>query len=294
MTVKHFTASALTLLLLFATTAGAQQAPTTTTTQTTQTTQTQTPAPTVYAAPTPSFDMYHNVVTGSLGGAWSGAIDSGSFQWDAQYRLPARWTRLRVHLVVHVRRQPDRVRRSRDQSAPPQRQPHSQLTESEQLHVQPRHGAPDGTERNLDAVHLGGIGWFHISGGRVDFDLLGSELDLDLLDPDLVPEFDSDGLVKNFFKDDQFGGNLGLGVFGFFDQVGLRADVRYYSGLGNTNSNLGFISQNIENIHFWRGTAGVSYRWYPVEAAGTWPAASPLLVFFLPRSIFSFLDPFLL
>ncbi len=266
MTVKFFTAGAFALLLPFATTARAQQAPTTTTTtQTTQTTQTPTtptPPQNVYAA-TPSFEMYHNVVTGSVGGAWAGALDGGSWNFDAQYAYLQGG--LGFEFIGSFMGNANLV--AFDNLAI--RNP---IVSNNLTRENPRvnsymfnlvTGLPMGRSATWMPFISGGIGWFHISGGRVDLGILEGDpdFDFDLLDPDFVPEFDSNGLVNNFFKDDQFGGNLGLGVFGFFDQVGLRADVRYYSGLGNTNNNLNFISQNIENIHYWRATGGVSFRW---------------------------------
>lgn len=269
MTVKYFTAGSFAVLLLLGSTARAQQAPTTTTT-TTQTTQTQTPTTTttttqnVYT-PVPAFEEYHNIVTGAVGGAWAAALDNGSWAFEGQYAYlmggigfefigsfmgDAKLTAFEnlaatnPFLVDSLTRSNPRVNSYMFNAIG---------------------GLPFGRSTEWMPFISGGIGWFHISGGRVDFDILNDELDLDFFNPDFEPDFDSDGLVRNFFKDDQFGGNIGLGVFGFFDQVGLRADIRYYSGLGNNKGdNLldqNFVERNIPNINYWRSTAGVSFRW---------------------------------
>ena len=54
---------------------------------------------------------------------------------------------------------------------------------------------------------------------------------------------------------------IGVGVMAFADQVGFRADVRYYTGLGNNEGDREFISNTFRDISYWRSTAGVSFRW---------------------------------
>ncbi len=267
MTVKHFTAGAFALLLLFGTTARAQQAQTTTTTQTTQTTQTPTTTTTtttqnVYT-PTPAFSEYRNIVTGTVGGAWAGDLEGGNWAFEGQYAYMAGG--LGFEFIGSF--MGDANLTAFDNLAITNPILSENLTRSN-----PRvnsymfnmvAGLPFGRGTDWMPFISGGAGWFHISGGRVDLDLLEDDdfFDLDLIDFDDL-EFDSDGLVKNFFKDNQFGGNIGIGVVGFFDQVGLRADVRYYTGMGNNEGdNLRFVAQNIKDISFWRSTAGVSFRW---------------------------------
>jgi hypothetical protein len=267
MTVKHFTAGAFALLLLFGTTARAQQAQTTTTTQTTQTTQTTTPTTTttttqnVYT-PTPAFSEYRNIVTGTVGGAWAGDLDSGSWAFEGQYAymmgglgfefIGSFMADAKLTAFENLAITNPILSNNLTRSTPRVNSYMANLVA----------GLPFGRSTDWMPFVSGGLGMFHISGGRVDFDILNDELDLDLIDPDFEPEFDSDGLVKNFFKDNQFGGNIGLGVFGFFDQVGFRADVRYYTGIANNEGdNLKFVAQNIKDISFWRSTAGVSFRW---------------------------------
>ncbi len=263
MRVKYFTAGAFALLLLCSTTARAQQAPTTTTTQTTQTqTPTTTTTPNVHTTPVPSFTQYHNIVTGSVGGAWSHDLDGGSWAVDGQYAymlgglgfefigsfMPdAKLTAFENLAITNPIVSNDLTR-----SSP--------RVNSYMLNLVT--GLPFGRNSTWLPFISGGFGMFHISGGRVNLSLLDADPDFDLLDPDFEPRFDSDGLVTNLFKDNQFGGNLGLGVFGFFDQVGFRADVRYYTGIANNEGdNLRFVAQNIKDIAFWRSTAGVSFRW---------------------------------
>ncbi len=56
-----------------------------------------------------------------------------------------------------------------------------------------------------------------------------------------------------------FGFDLGAGVMGFFAQnVGLRGDFRYFRsfrGTSDTATGLG-----LSNFHFWRGSAGVTFK----------------------------------
>ena len=202
--------------------------------------------------------MYHNIVTGAVGGSWAGDLDSGSWNFDGQYAYvkgglgfefigsfmgDAKLSAFE-DLAINIPIISDNLTRG-----------HPRVNSYMFNMIG---GLPIGQSATWMPFMSGGIGWFHISGGRVDFDLLSADpdFDLDLLDPDFEPDFDSDGLVSNFFKEDQFGGNLGLGVFGFFDQVGVRADARYYSGLGGGGNNR-FISQNISDFRFWRSQVGI-------------------------------------
>jgi len=80
----------------------------------------------------------------------------------------------------------------------------------------------------------------------------------------------------SLIDNNQFGGNIGFGLMGFMNQVGFRADVRYFSGIGNNDSttnssttgtvtgsdaNTGLLNNLLQNVSFWRSTVGVSFRW---------------------------------
>ncbi len=59
-------------------------------------------------------------------------------------------------------------------------------------------------------------------------------------------------------------GDIGGGVMGFSGRVGLRADIRYFSTLGgsNTVTNNGITTPSLlDNTKFWRGNVGVAVRW---------------------------------
>ncbi len=60
-------------------------------------------------------------------------------------------------------------------------------------------------------------------------------------------------------------GNIGAGVLGFAQNVGFRADVRYFRGLEDDLSgadDLGELvgSQVLSQLDFWRATAGLAFR----------------------------------
>jgi hypothetical protein len=63
----------------------------------------------------------------------------------------------------------------------------------------------------------------------------------------------------------QFGGNIGFGLMGFYDQIGLRADVRYFTGIGTDDTidttDPDRLNDLTENVNFWRSTVGISFRW---------------------------------
>ena len=76
---------------------------------------------------------------------------------------------------------------------------------------------------------------------------------------------DFDALGLPLVDDNQFGGNVGFGAMGFMNHIGVRADVRYFTGIGNagdvddpTGSTL---NSHIGDVNFWRTTVGLSYRW---------------------------------
>src|SRR5688572_1482968 len=76
------------------------------------------------------------------------------------------------------------------------------------------------------------------------------------------------GMLKTFVDDvdDQFdidrnalGFNLGGGVFGFItDRVGIRGDLRYFRQM--TEADDDEVDFDVTAFRFWRGTAGVSFR----------------------------------
>ena len=130
---------------------------------------------------------------------------------------------------------------------------------------EPGYGAPVRTELNLAAVRLGRLRHVphqrrscgsHSARCRSRFRSRSSRFRL-------RTAFRLGRIRSRIFsRTIQFGGNVGLGVFGFFDQVGFRADVRYYTGIANNEGdNLRFVAQNVKDIAFWRSTAGVSFRW---------------------------------
>jgi hypothetical protein len=58
--------------------------------------------------------------------------------------------------------------------------------------------------------------------------------------------------------DTALGINAGGGIMGFIsDQVGIRADVRYFKSVNDDDSDLGLVT---DDLSFWRSTVGVSFR----------------------------------
>lgn len=58
-----------------------------------------------------------------------------------------------------------------------------------------------------------------------------------------------------------FGFNAGVGAMGFFsDHVGLRGDLRYLRSFVDPNEDNEF-DIGVGKFDFWRGTAGVTFRW---------------------------------
>jgi opacity protein-like surface antigen len=73
-------------------------------------------------------------------------------------------------------------------------------------------------------------------------------------------------ITANTFFDElsttDFGINLGGGVIGFFsDNVGLRADIRHFRSLQDTEPGAGDVDLGLGDFKFWRGTVGVNFRW---------------------------------
>ena len=58
-----------------------------------------------------------------------------------------------------------------------------------------------------------------------------------------------------------WGMDLGVGAMGFMtDHVGFRGDLRYFRDLQDTEQNGGFTLAT-GKFDFWRGTAGLTFRW---------------------------------
>ncbi len=86
---------------------------------------------------------------------------------------------------------------------------------------------------------------------------------------------DDNEFEENFQADDtQLGANIGFGVMGFADNVGVRADVRYFRGFSNDSieDSLGLdpgtidngnalASQILSGLDFWRANIGIAFRW---------------------------------
>ena len=70
--------------------------------------------------------------------------------------------------------------------------------------------------------------------------------------------------VDDFFdlNENSFGMNAGAGLMVFFtDNVGLRGDVRYFRSLSDDdNDDDTDLDLNLGAFHFWRASAGVSFR----------------------------------
>jgi opacity protein-like surface antigen len=59
----------------------------------------------------------------------------------------------------------------------------------------------------------------------------------------------------------EFGFNLGAGAMGFMtDHVGFRGDIRYYRSFEDPVEDNEF-DIGVGNFDFWRGTAGITFRW---------------------------------
>ena len=115
-------------------------------------------------------------------------------------------------------------------------------------------GVPVGREKSWQPFVSGGIGAITL---RSD-DLSGEG---------------SNQFNENFTSDDsQFGGNIGFGVMGFAQNVGVRADVRYFRAFGDNalenalnldpNTFTGNSPVNIlQGLDFWRANIGLAFRW---------------------------------
>jgi hypothetical protein len=225
MTVKHVTAGAIALLCLSAGTARAQQAPATTTTTTTTTQQVTT---TDYGTGSQS------IASGAVGSAWGGDADEGSWAFDGAFDY--------LHNGAYGFEFIGAFTPDFSLETFP-----TLDTRVNAYMANAIAAIPLGTSDNWLPFVSGGVGMFTI---RHDFEEGDLGLDLDL-----------DGNVDSPIDDNQFGGNIGFGLMGFANQVGFRADVRYYSGLGNNEGDREFVSDTFSDISYWRSTVGVSFRW---------------------------------
>jgi hypothetical protein len=57
----------------------------------------------------------------------------------------------------------------------------------------------------------------------------------------------------------QFAGNVGVGIMGFADRVGFRADVRYLTGFGTDDETAPEL--RLDNFAYWRSNVGIAFRW---------------------------------
>ena len=79
---------------------------------------------------------------------------------------------------------------------------------------------------------------------------------------------DANGNRSTVSADDQrWGGNLGGGVFAYVSRFGVRGDVRWFRSSGGNNIlNSNTPEDNaaralLSDLHFWRGTLGLAFRW---------------------------------
>jgi len=69
---------------------------------------------------------------------------------------------------------------------------------------------------------------------------------------------DTAGVFDVSSKND-FGFDLGLGAMGFFAQnIGIRGDFRYFRSFQGSSDNA--TGLGLSNFHFWRGSAGVTFK----------------------------------
>ncbi len=235
MKVKHLTASAAALVLFSASAAIAQQAPATTTTTTTTTTA-QT------SVVTDDYGDSRHILSGAVGGVWGGDSEDTALAFDGAYNYLYN----------------DAIGFEFIGAFTPEFAltdfPALQNTSVSAFMFNAITALPLGGNANWMPFISGGVGMFRIRDGR-------DEIDLDVFDPDLELDLDLDGVNDSPINDNQFGGNIGVGVMAFADRVGFRADVRYYTGMGNNEGDREFISNTFSDISYWRSTAGVSFRW---------------------------------
>jgi hypothetical protein len=97
--------------------------------------------------------------------------------------------------------------------------------------------APIGEDRRWQPFISGGVGALTLDTGE-----------------DIEAELDIDNVSET-----DLGGNIGFGVMRFADRWGFRADVRYFSQMGDPDPDA--VSAFLDDLSFWRGSVGVAYRW---------------------------------
>ncbi len=198
-------------------------------TQTVTTTTTQT---TQIQTTDYSTDNY-SIVSGSFGGAFGGDTEDGSFGFDGSYDY--------LHNAAYGF------------------ELLGTFTPDLDLNTA---GAVTAGDTQVNTYMFNAIGaiplglddnWLPFVSGGVGAITLRNDLDLGL---------DTDVLL---IDDNQFGGNIGFGLMGFYNQIGLRADVRYFRGFDADDApdalDLDALNDLTENVSFWRSTVGVSFRW---------------------------------
>jgi|SRR6188508_2497275 hypothetical protein len=115
-------------------------------------------------------------------------------------------------------------------------------------------GVPVGSAKNFQPFVSGGIGA------------------LTLRSDDLTGEINNE-FNENFASDDtQLGGNIGFGIMAFAENVGIRADVRYFKAFGDNaledalNLNPSTFEDSspiniLPGLDFWRANIGLAFRW---------------------------------
>jgi hypothetical protein len=99
-----------------------------------------------------------------------------------------------------------------------------------------------------------------------DFDI-DDEIDLDLDD---LPPLTLENTIQGSHTG--FGGNVGFGFMGFAEDIGFRADLRYYSAgnepelenvdaAGNVDRGDNFAEALVSGLNFWRANVGIAFRW---------------------------------
>lgn len=61
-------------------------------------------------------------------------------------------------------------------------------------------------------------------------------------------------------ESDKFGFSVGGGALGYWGNVGIRGDVRYYQTLSEENFD-NVLNVDLGDYDYWRGTVGVTFRW---------------------------------
>jgi len=67
-------------------------------------------------------------------------------------------------------------------------------------------------------------------------------------------------------NEQRWGGNLGGGMFAYVNHFGVRGDVRWFRSSGGNSLNGTTLADDaaralLSDLHFWRGTLGLAFRW---------------------------------